>query len=177
MQVAPNTCNISPLKKIFFKNKCIFQISLKYKKLVIPKILFILVLCNFNFFSKLCDLPKILFLLALCKFNFFKKIMWPPSNTTPSPQAGRGGGWVHSISCICTWNKLIKAKAISPLTFFFFKLFSDFNTYLKSRHQSCSIKKTVPKIFGIFIGKHLCWSLFLLKLETFCCKTCLYTHT
>ena len=30
-------------------NRCIFQISLKYIKLVIPKILFILVLCSFNF--------------------------------------------------------------------------------------------------------------------------------
>ena len=30
-------------------NRCIFQISLTYIKLVIPKILFILVLCNFKF--------------------------------------------------------------------------------------------------------------------------------
>ena len=115
-QSVPNTCNISPLKKIFFQNTCIFQISLKYKKLVIPKILFILVLHNCNFFLIMWT-PKILFILVLCKFNFFKKIMWPPSNITPPPQAwGRG---VHSMSCICTWNKLIKAKAISPLTFFF----------------------------------------------------------
>ena len=33
-------------------NRCIFQISLKYIKLVIPKILFILVLCSFNFYFK-----------------------------------------------------------------------------------------------------------------------------
>ena len=38
-------------------NRCIFQISLKYIKLVIPKILFILVLCSFDFYSKLCDAP------------------------------------------------------------------------------------------------------------------------
>ena len=37
--------------------RCIFQISLKYIELIIPKILFILVLCNFNFSSKLCDAP------------------------------------------------------------------------------------------------------------------------
>ena len=43
-------------------NRCIFQISVKYIKLVIPKILFILVLFN---------------------FNFYFKIMWPP---TPSHQ-------------------------------------------------------------------------------------------
>ena len=47
-QSVPNTCHISPLKK-FFQNRCIFQISLMYIKLAIPKILFILVLCNFNF--------------------------------------------------------------------------------------------------------------------------------
>ena len=39
-------------------NRYIFQISLKYIKLVIPKILFTLVLCSFNFPSKLCDLPS-----------------------------------------------------------------------------------------------------------------------
>ena len=44
-------------KDIFSElNRCIFQISLKYIKLVIPEILFILVLCNFNFTSKLCYL-------------------------------------------------------------------------------------------------------------------------
>ena len=37
-------------------NRCIFHISLKCIKLVIPEILFILVLCNFNFTSKLCYL-------------------------------------------------------------------------------------------------------------------------
>ena len=49
----PNTCDISPLKKIFFQNlTCFFQISLKYIKLVIPEILFVLVLCNFDFYFK-----------------------------------------------------------------------------------------------------------------------------
>ena len=54
-QSVPNTCDISPLKKIFFSklNRCIFQISLKYIKLVIPEILFILVLCNFSFYLKI----------------------------------------------------------------------------------------------------------------------------
>ena len=31
-------------------------------------------------------------------------------------------------------------------------------------------KKPIPKTFGIFIGNHLCWSLFLIKLWN-CCKT------
>ena len=52
------------LKKIFHQNRCIFQISLKYIKLVIPKILFILVLYS---------------------FNFYFKIMWPPTTPTPIP--------------------------------------------------------------------------------------------
>ena len=47
-------------KDIFSElNRCIFQISLKYIKLVIPEILFRLVLYN---------------------FNFYFKIMWPPPN-------------------------------------------------------------------------------------------------
>ena len=50
-------------------------------------------------------------------------------------------------SCICTWNRLIKAKAISSLTFFFQNSF-DTKTYLKSRHPSCSIEKAVSKSFG-----------------------------
>ena len=31
----------------------------------------------------------------------------------------------------------------------------------KSSHRRCSIKKAVLKNFGIFIEKHLCWSLFI----------------
>ena len=45
-------------------NRCIFQISLKYIKLVILKILFILVLCS---------------------FSFYFKITWPPQQSYPPP--------------------------------------------------------------------------------------------
>ena len=38
-------------------NRCIFQIPLKFIKLVIPKILFILVLCSFNFYFKITRPP------------------------------------------------------------------------------------------------------------------------
>ena len=38
-------------------NRCIFQIPLKHVKLVISKILFILVLCSFNFYFKITWLP------------------------------------------------------------------------------------------------------------------------
>ena len=62
-QSVPNTCNISLLKKIFFQN--LTDAFFKYIKLVIPKILFILVLCN---------------------FNFYFKIMWPsPQTKLPPP--------------------------------------------------------------------------------------------
>ena len=48
-----STCDIAIEKDIFSElNRCIFQISLKYFKLVIPEILFILVLCNLNFYFK-----------------------------------------------------------------------------------------------------------------------------
>ena len=47
--------HIATEKYIFSElNTCIFQMSLKYIKLGIPKILFILVSCNFNFYFKLC---------------------------------------------------------------------------------------------------------------------------
>ena len=36
----------------------------------------------------------------------------------------------------------------------------------RSSHQSCSIKKAVLKNFAIFTGKHLCWSLFLVRPAT-----------
>ena len=54
-QSVPNTCDILPLKKIFFSelNRCIFQISLKYIKLFIPEILFIMVLFSFSFYFKI----------------------------------------------------------------------------------------------------------------------------
>ena len=65
-QSAPNACAILPLKKIFCQNltvnRWIFQIPLKYIKLVIRKILFMLVLCSFEF-----------------------KIMWPPPTPPPTP--------------------------------------------------------------------------------------------
>ena len=35
----------------------------------------------------------------------------------------------------------------------------------RSNHHRCSIKKVVPKSFEKFSRKHLCWILFLLKLQ------------
>ena len=36
----------------------------------------------------------------------------------------------------------------------------------RTSHQRCSIKQAVLKNFVIFAGKHQCWSLFLIKLQT-----------
>ena len=41
------------------------------------------------------------------------------------------------------------------------------NRNIRSSHQRCSIKKAVLKNFAIFLRKHLFWSLFLIKLQTF----------
>ena len=55
-------------------NRCIFQISLKYIKLVIPKIHFILLLCSFNFYFKItCPPPP------------QTKLPPPPPHNTPPP--------------------------------------------------------------------------------------------
>ena len=35
----------------------------------------------------------------------------------------------------------------------------------RSRHRMCSVKKTFLKISEIFTGKHLCWSILLIKLQ------------
>ena len=39
--------------------------------------------------------------------------------------------------------------------------------YVTSSHRRCSVKKGVLKNFANFKGKHLCWSLFLIKLQAF----------
>ena len=38
---------------------------------------------------------------------------------------------------------------------------------IRSSHQRCSIKKAVLKNCSIFTGKHLCWSLFLIKVQAY----------
>ena len=47
---------------------------------------------------------------------------------------------------------------------FFTVVFSKFFKKSRSSHQRCSIKKAALNNFAIFTGKHLCRSLFLLKL-------------
>ena len=115
---------------------CIFQISLKYIELVIPKILFILVLCRFNFYFKIMLTPP-----PLPQQNYIDsrpnnitpptkiKISDPPSKKTflkfgDEGGSGEGGGgldamkspeWLDLFNLIfCTaihhhnWNQLNK---------------------------------------------------------------------
>ena len=83
-------------------------------------------------------------------------------------------------SCICTWNKLIRAQTISPLPFFFFKFFSDtktLNLLVQKQPLGLFYKKAVPISFGICIGKCV-GSLFneIVGLQD-CCKIyLLYSH-
>ena len=37
---------------------------------------------------------------------------------------------------------------------------------IRSSHQRCSVRKGVPRNFAKFTGKHLCQSLFLIKMQT-----------
>ena len=48
-----------------------------------------------------------------------------------------------------------------------FDSFDSFEILLKSSYRRCSIKKAVLKNFAIFIGKHLCRSLFLINFQTY----------
>ena len=41
------------------------------------------------------------------------------------------------------------------------------NFRFRSSHQRCSVKKAVLNYFSIFTGKHLRWSLLLIKLQSF----------
>ena len=40
-------------------------------------------------------------------------------------------------------------------------------SFVRGSHRRCSIKKVIFKNFAIFTGKHLSWSLFLIKLQSF----------
>ena len=68
--------NIAIEKDIFLElNRCIFQISLKYIKLVISKILFILGLCSFNFYFKITWTPNNITHLHQHK-NISQRLFW-----------------------------------------------------------------------------------------------------
>ena len=107
-------------KNIFSElNRCIFQISvkyidlisLKYIDLVIPKILFILVLCNFNFYfkttwlppTKLPPPPPTTIYLPHQNKNF-----WLPSGKVLPPPPNSGGACQNYAS-----QQLLPAQTLS----------------------------------------------------------------
>ena len=97
-ECSKHLCHIAIEKDILSElNRSIFQISLKYIKLVIPKILSILVLCS---------------------FNFYFKITWPPLN---KQQINVSLTWVYVIKWMKTkvwWelffmvNDTVKSKIL-----------------------------------------------------------------
>ena len=46
-------------------------------------------------------------------------------------------------------------------------MFEEHEQIFRNNHQRCSIKKKKFKNFALFTGKHLSWSLFLIKLQAF----------
>ena len=73
-----------------------------------------------------------------------------------------------AIECATRWrnkwqNSFLKVSLLSNFLIFH----SISSTQFTSSHGSCSINKAVHKIFAIFIRKHLCWNLFLIKLQIF----------
>ena len=106
-----NTCAILPLKKDILSelNRCIFQISLKCIKLVIPKILFILVLCSFNFYFKIMWPP---FPLNRILPPHQNKNSWPPRkdfSQTFNPPSPKLGG-VHALAFIWYFIRTILSE-------------------------------------------------------------------
>ena len=69
--------------------------------------------------------------------------------------------WTHSWF---THEELLGKFFISSSSFFIvvWAPCLHFRRWYRSSHPRCSIKKAVFKIFAIFTGKQLCWSLFLI---------------
>ena len=111
-------------KDIFSElNRCIFQMSLKYIKLVIPKMLFILALCSFNFYFKIRRPPP-------PPTNQKKNLSPPPPPPqaktflkflqifTPSPSQARGRGVACPLyACLGTIGTASLLSFDYPMTF------------------------------------------------------------
>ena len=106
--------HIATEKYIFSElNRSIFQISLKYIKLVIPKILFILVLvlCNFNVYFKIPPVTKIKISdVWLSPSKDFSEVFTPP----PSSASWR----VVVVGCACPVWGLVRTLFV-----FFYLMF------------------------------------------------------
>ena len=74
--------------------------------------------------------------------------------------------WSHSFKNPFknTWSDNLRKLTRNYL--YLILLFIKLLTTNKSSRRNCSIKKAVLKTFAILPGKHMCWSFFLIKLQT-----------
>ena len=78
----------------------------------------------------------------------------------------------REFSGIFTINDHISDNSVQINIKFTFTVHEYTNIALKTSYRMCSIKNAVLKnlaILIILIGKHLCWSLFLINLEVYTC--------
>ena len=71
------------------------------------------------------------------------------------------------VNMIQVIKKEPRATKWKSFSFFMVKFWQVSNITLKSNYRRCSIKEAVPKHFAKLIGKHLCWSLFSINLQTY----------
>ena len=64
---------------------------------------------------------------------------------------------------ISSWK--IGLQHLNLIRFLICLLFYKISKYSWSSYSQMSFEIGVPKIFAVFPGKHLCWSLFLVKLQ------------
>ena len=127
-------------------NRCIFEIPLKYIKLVIPTILFLLVLWYYSLYWYYTG------------FKFYFKIMWPPSTkiknsdpqpplaktsenfNPPSPQAGGGCAYPESSIKTKSLNTKPCPAGLSP------RIICQASPFLPKMSQNCCTHQvwTVP---------------------------------
>ena len=111
-ECSKHLCHITIGKNILSElSRCIFQIPLKYIKLFIPKILFILLLCSFNFYFKIIWPPSNDTTLATTKIKISDPTPAKPfiKFLTPSPKL-EGGGGVHALKAKLELSPLIQSR-------------------------------------------------------------------
>ena len=127
-------------------NRCIFQISLKYSKLVIPKILVILVLCSFNFHFKITRPPPT---PPPTKSKFLTPHQRLFLNFYPPPPLQTGGGAACPALTLCKCNNYqINLLCYSSFPFFTCLYCMGSESEL-SKHCINSIKKKTMQIISL----------------------------
>ena len=99
-------------------------------------------------------------------FTFIFLLSYPPKKS----QAEMAFWWSYggsdtrlNLSCV-PMEVFYWFPLLLMLWFKKYPFFNQKNT--KSSHWRCSMKKVSLKYFATFIGKHLCWRLSLIKLQT-----------